>query len=59
MLQSLDGKKTYIGVALSFVLGALIALGQLPADSQAVQLIVLAILTFTGVSYRAAIGKTK
>jgi len=52
----LKGKKTYIGIVASFILSALFIAKVVPIDSQYAQLIGAAILTFTGVSYRSAVG---
>ena len=58
MLEFLSGKKTYIGLVVSFVLAALAALGYLDANSELFQVIIAAVLMFTGVAYREAIGKS-
>ncbi len=55
-MDFLVGKKTYIGIVLSFILVCLAALGVVSIDSTAVQLIGAVILAFTGVSYRKAIA---
>lgn len=59
MIEFLSGKKTYIGIVASFILGALAVLGVVDPSGGVFQIAVLAIATFTGVSYRAAMSKAQ
>ena len=54
----LDGKKTVIGLVAGSVVGVLASAGAISLDNIYVQLVLLAIGLWTGVSYRAAIKKS-
>lgn len=58
MLDWLSGKKTYIGVIVSGIIGLVIAMGYAQWTDDWVQIVTVLVLTFTGVSARAAISKS-
>lgn len=58
MLEWLSGKKTYIGMIASGILGLIVALGYAQWTDEWVQVVTVMLLTFTGVSARAAITKS-